>query len=111
MEKFSILLVTALIGLFAAQVQAGISTTGDVDPANPGTWTSSTWAYVGKTADGSMTINASSGVINNYGYLGYDPGITGIATVTGAGSTWTNSSLTVGQNGTGILKSKTAARC
>ena len=103
-----LLLSTAvLIGLAFCQIApAVISTTGNVDPADPATWTSdmSTWAYVGKTADGSMTINGGSDVIGRGGRIGYDPGVTGTATVTGAGSTWNDSgSLRIGYRGTGIL--------
>ena len=40
---------------------------------------------------------------NGYSYLGYNSGSTGTATVTGAGSTWTNYYLEVGYSGSGIM--------
>ncbi len=93
-----------LIGLAFCQIApAVISTTGNVEP-DPATTTSADDLYVGKIADGSMTINGASGVINHSGFLGHDPGVTGTATVTGAGSTWSNSGpLIIGERGTGIL--------
>ncbi len=91
------------------------------------TFTSSAGAsvFVGDVAQagsqtGSLTVSDSSSITNNGGllmvqnggslnhsgiaYLGDDPNEYGTATVTGAGSTWTNSSTTmVGRLGTGTL--------
>ena len=92
-----------LIGLaFCGIASADINTTGDVTP-DPATTTANDDLYVGYTADGSMTIDLASGVINDRGYLGYDTGVTGTATVTGAGSTWNSSYLNVGYSGSGTL--------
>ena len=54
--------------------------------------------------DGTLDIQNGGHVSNTSGYLGYSSGSSGTATVTGAGSTWTNSSwLWVGYEGAGTL--------
>jgi T5SS/PEP-CTERM-associated repeat protein len=53
---------------------------------------------------GTLTIQGGVTVPSNGGFLGYKSGATGLATITGTGSTWASSgSLTVGQSGTGTL--------
>lgn len=53
---------------------------------------------------GTLTITDGLSVRSSFGYLGYHPGSTGTATVTGLGSTWNNySDLTVGRSGEGTL--------
>jgi fibronectin-binding autotransporter adhesin len=59
----------------------------------------------GYKALGSLTISEGVVVSSSSGYLGYSLGSTGAATITGVGSTWTNSSaLYVGHNGAGTLR-------
>lgn len=59
---------------------------------------------VGHTRTGTLRIADAVVVTSASGYVGYYAGSTGTATVTGAGSTWTNShELCVGQYGTGTL--------
>ena len=96
------------------------------------TWTNSVDLYVGDAGSGTLTIRNGGAVSNGYGFIGADPGSTGVATVDGpphpllppsplppsspppllppplppspAGSTWTNSAdLHVGYGGTGTL--------
>jgi T5SS/PEP-CTERM-associated repeat protein len=84
-------------------VHAAITWTGNVDPTNPSTWTSSTEAYIGKTAAGTLTVNSGT-ISSSAAYLGYNSGISGSATISGANSQWTNSSyLYVGNSGSGTL--------
>ena len=53
---------------------------------------------------GTLTIRDGVTVKSGYGYLGYRNGSTGIATVSGAGSTWTTrEGFLVGYSGTGTL--------
>jgi len=53
---------------------------------------------------GTLTILDGVAVTSNSGYLGYQTGSLGYATVSGSGSTWANSScLYVGHSGTGTL--------
>ena len=92
------------VGLCASMVRGGIIATGDVDPADPATWTTSTTAYIGKTGEGSVTVDDGSDVVSNDGYLGYNSGSLGSMTVNGTGSTWTTSThLYVGASGEGTL--------
>ena len=56
------------------------------------------------TAAAALNIEAGGQVSNATGYLGYSSGSSGTATVTGAGSKWTNNSyLYVGYSGKGTL--------
>ncbi|MCC6125757.1 MAG: PEP-CTERM sorting domain-containing protein [Pirellulales bacterium] len=93
------------------------SSTGMATVSGTGSrWTNSGNFVVGNSGNGSLTIEAGGEVRNTYtynsaGYLGYNSGSTGIVTVTGAGSKWTNNSsspfdgkLYVGYNGSGALK-------
>lgn len=60
--------------------------------------------YVGRSGGGTLSIRAGGAVTNTTGYLGYDPGSTGEATVNGAGSQWINiGPLHVGHSGNGRL--------
>ena len=52
---------------------------------------------------GTLTIRDGVAVSSANGYLGYRNGSTGIATVSGIGSTWTTGDLFVGCSGTGTL--------
>ena len=68
------------------------------------TWTNSGYLYIGNSGNGTLNITNGGKVSNTYGYLGYNSGSTGTATVDGAGSTWTNSSdLYIGNSGNGTL--------
>jgi T5SS/PEP-CTERM-associated repeat protein len=62
--------------------------------------------FVGYLGTGTLTIQNGGALSNQYGFIGYDPssGSTGTVTVSGAGSSWTNSgALFVGYGGTGTL--------
>jgi T5SS/PEP-CTERM-associated repeat protein len=58
---------------------------------------------VGYKGSGSLTVAEGITVADSSGYLGYNAGSTGSATVTGVGSKWTNTSLYVGYGGNGML--------
>ena len=89
---------------FAHPAQATITWTGDVDPNDPNTWDEYTWSYIGKTSDGTLTVDGDSDLLSRYGYIGYDPNSTGEVTVDGTGTTWTNNThLYVGHEGDGTL--------
>ena len=101
-ERIVVLVMT--VGLFASMAQAGITAIGDVVPADPATWTTSTWAYIGKTGVGSVTVDDDSDLLSGYSRIGDNSGSNGAVTVSGAGSTWINSSdLTVAGSGHGTL--------
>jgi T5SS/PEP-CTERM-associated repeat protein len=93
-----------VFGLYTSIAPGGITPTGDVSPANPATWTSSTRAYIGNTGTGGVTVDDDSDLRSYYSYVGRASGSTGAVTVSGAGSTWTNSiELHVGSLGDGTL--------
>jgi len=59
---------------------------------------------VGSNKHGRLTVQSGGEVSNNRGHLGFNHGSTGIATVTGTDSKWTNSGdLIVGDSGDGTL--------
>jgi T5SS/PEP-CTERM-associated repeat protein len=58
-----------------------------------------------------LTIEAGGSVSNSDGHIGFNAGSTGTATVSGAGSNWTNSgSLFVGHSGSGTLTIEAGAQ-
>jgi len=84
-------------------VEAGVVAAGNVEPELP--WNSNTTAYVGKTADGSLTIDGGSTLSARESYLGYNPDVTGTAEVRDSGSMWNNvQSLFVAYQGSGALQ-------
>jgi T5SS/PEP-CTERM-associated repeat protein len=96
-----VLVVVLLLAGPLPMLCAAITPLGDVEPANPTTWTSSTYAYIGDTAAGTLTVDGSSDLLSYVAYMGYDSGVTGVATVDGTGSTWTGTDLYVGNLGSG----------
>ncbi len=104
----AILLVALTLELPIAQ--SAIIFTGNVEPPNPSNWNSSTDGYIGKTANGSAQVDGGSQLACGSGFLGYNSGVTGTATIIGPGSKWTVGSgswglgrLFVGYSGTGML--------
>jgi T5SS/PEP-CTERM-associated repeat protein len=91
-------------GLFwLSAAQAALNYSGDVSPANPSTWTSSTVAVIGNTGNGSLTINGGSSLAILAGEMGYSQGGNGTLTVDGSGSNWTGNALYMGYMGSGTL--------
>ena len=117
MCRFPFLTFALFAALFLANhvspAYAAIGYTGDVEAgsppvlSDPNTWTSSTTAYVGNTADSSLTVDSTdsnSHLLSGSGDIGFNNGATGTVTVTGTHSTWFNSSdLDVGAFGSGNL--------
>ena len=83
--------------------RAAIIASGDIDPSDPSTWTSGTSGYVGENSAGTLTVNGGSDLLSGNGGIGYNSGATGLVTVDGTGSTWSNSGLGIGYFGTGTL--------
>ena len=109
-------LLAALVSLLivGSLAQADVITAGDVEPGGPGTqadpWVVRGKLYVGKSGSGTLNVEAGGLVSNNFGYIGYNFGSTGVATVTGEGSQWNTGSqwnnsgfLFVGLKGSGTL--------
>lgn len=87
-----------------ASAWAAITWTGDIDPSSPPTWTSSTSGFIGKTTEGTITVDEGSGLLSKLAQVGDSSGSVGVATVTGTGSFWNNSTeLNVGNAGNGKL--------
>lgn len=96
-----------------------VTITGDVQNASigtagPGTVTvdgaGASWAssgslvYVGESANGTLTIRNGGSVTSSLAFIGNQYHATGIVTVDGAGSSWTNiTTLFVGGSGDGTL--------
>ena len=92
------------IGLCVATAQAGLNATGDVDPADPATWTSSTDAHIGETGEGSLAVTNGGTISSWTGHIGTSAGSTGTVTISGVGSTWTSTNwLYVSRGGDGTL--------
>ena len=93
MRKLCLLFVLVLVTC-ATPARATVITTGDVDPGGAGSqpdpWNAGNVLRVGHHADGTLDITAGGAVSNVNGYLGVDPGTTGVATVAGSGSQWNN---------------------
>jgi T5SS/PEP-CTERM-associated repeat protein len=88
---------------FTPKLQGATVITGNVTPALP--WNSSTTAKIGVTGAGTLTVDSGSGLTSRDGTLGVNAGSTGMATVTGAGSKWTNGpQFYVGYYGGGSLR-------
>jgi T5SS/PEP-CTERM-associated repeat protein len=102
MSVWLILLAAIFLAGTHPSARADIIPIGDVSP-DPSTWDSSTTGYIGNTASGTVTINAGSDLLSSAGIIANYPGSTGVVTVDGAGSTWTNSGLNVGNCGSGTL--------
>jgi len=99
-----ITVIILLLTTFAQPVFALIDWSGNLDPNDPTTWTSSTYAYIGKTSDGTLGVNEGDTVVANRSYIGNDPCSTGEVTIDGVGSTWTNTFfIYIGNYGDGIL--------
>ncbi|GAU86300.1 extracellular serine protease precursor [Bosea sp. BIWAKO-01] len=99
----------ALLAAAPAAFAQSVTGTGDVDPTVPGPplpdWNlGGASLTIGNTGTGMLTIENGGTVSNTTGYLGASAGGTGTVTVTGTGSTWTNTAgLVVGDLGTGTL--------
>ena len=112
MIKRTVVLLVA-VGLCLSIAQGDITPNGDVDPADPASWKTTTDAYIGKIGEGSVSVDSGSDLFSQFGYLGYETGSLGSVMIRGAGTTWTNfawtslldpSYLYVGYEGDGALE-------
>ncbi len=102
--KCAILLIAISL---TSPLAAAIYSTGDVNPADPSTWDSSTYAFIGKTGTGSVTADGDTDLFSQNGYLGYNLRSEGVVTVEGVGSSWNLSKwLSIGHMGNGKLQIK-----
>lgn len=81
-----------------------MTASGDVDPADPAAWGEFTMPVIGTFGTGGVTIDDDTDVVSFYGTLGLLPGSSGIVTIDGAGSTWTNAQgLAIANYGDGAV--------
>jgi T5SS/PEP-CTERM-associated repeat protein/autotransporter-associated beta strand protein len=103
------LATVTLLGVFALaalHASAAINLTGDVIPSPPAgdPWSVGGQLSVGDTFAGAMDVDGGSDVSNADGYVANNAGSNGTVTVSGAGSTWSNTGeLRMGNFGTGTL--------
>ncbi|MFZ5832549.1 MAG: PEP-CTERM sorting domain-containing protein [Planctomycetota bacterium] len=100
-------LVAVSLSQFSAQppARAAIVATGDVLPTNPAGWTISTDAYIGKTANGRLTVDSGTSLWSDEAYIGYENDANGTVIIDGTGSTWTIGGFWfhIGHHGMGTL--------
>ncbi|MGI8397623.1 autotransporter outer membrane beta-barrel domain-containing protein [Agrobacterium deltaense] len=95
-----------VIGGSDMEIVDGTDPAGTGAGTQPSLWTINNDLLIGEQSgdDAALIIRNGGDVTNDIGVLGVDPGASGTVTVTGAGSTWTNSDdLYVGHQGTGTL--------
>ena len=93
----------------ATPSRGAITSTGDVEPGSPATWTSATTGYIARTANGTLTVNGGSALLARTGYLGFNPGVIGEVDVSGSGSKWTATNIYDGLAGVGIVSISSGA--
>ena len=84
---------------------AAITAEGDVTPAMPPAWTSSTDVCVGNTFAGTLTVDSGDDLLSRYPrHRSLRHGATGLLRLTGPSSTWTSSAYVyAGSEGNGTL--------
>jgi len=79
--------LVVVLAVLETSAPADVITTGDVDPGGAAVqsdpWPVGGKLYVGKSAAGTLNVEAGSVVSNTYGYIGYNHGSMGTATVSG----------------------------
>lgn len=104
----TLLIFWIYLALGATESQAVITASGNVTPTypggNPDPWNTGDELIVADGSNGSLSIIGGSDVISSGGTQGFSPLTNGTITVSGAGSTWTNSAnLRIGAFGKGTL--------
>jgi T5SS/PEP-CTERM-associated repeat protein len=93
-------------GAAASQVELGIAAgdAGTLSTSGSGSLQDEGAMYVGEQGTGTLSITAGASISSSLFALGQSPGSSGTATVSGPGSTWTNSVFCfVGSDGMGTL--------
>ena len=102
-------IMLAAMGVFATPALAGITFGGDpgqVFPATPAQWNTGVQTHVGVNSlgTGTLLLDGGSTLEAWYTSIGYNPGSSGVATVSASGSALTvTGGLHVGSMGTGTL--------
>jgi len=100
-----VICVASLCVSLTSLAGAGVTWSGDIDPADPTTWTAgATDGYIGKTSSGALFITAGGAVGDWRGLIGFGAAATGEVTVDGDGSSWTHRGPSIpGQSEDGLL--------
>ena len=104
--KFSITFALSFALLLSAGITEANVSLVNVTPSNPIDWMvpgGYTIGYIGDTGNGVLTVDNGSDIYSLIGYLGYGAGMTGSASISGAGSTWDSQTLHIGWLGSGDL--------
>lgn len=102
-QFLSVCCAIAVSVLGAGDARAAVTTTGQVNPADPASW-SSTDVYVGRTENGSVSLDAGSSVSSIGFYIGSESGVVGEAALSGTGTKWNSYlQIRVGVYGSGTL--------
>jgi T5SS/PEP-CTERM-associated repeat protein len=99
---FALLAAFSLAGPLPS-VRAAFTPIGDVEPANPSTWGSTTTGYIGNTASGTLTVDGGSDLVSGTASIGNSSTGSGLVSVTGSGSIWASTYLYIGNSGSGAL--------
>ncbi len=98
------LLATVSVAASVPSARAAITPGGDVSPSDPSTWDYySTDAYIGNTANGTLTLDAGNGISSHLGYIGYESAAIGAVNISGTNSSWRTYGICVGGSGNGTL--------
>lgn len=81
-----------------------VTTTGQVNPTDPTTWTASTPAYVGQNVEGGLAVDGASRISSGTTYIGVGSQVVGKASISGDETVWNaTGALHVGDFGVGVL--------
>lgn len=77
-----------VVAASCSSAHGAVTATGDVDPADPTTWTSLTTVFVGHAGDGGLVANSGSTLESYFSYVGDEAGAFGEVLLQGAGTKW-----------------------
>ncbi len=103
-------IVLAMSVVMCASIARGAISTagsepGQISPADPSAWTSSTMPSIGDDGVGVVTVDDGSDLVSSLTVVGKQADGDGTIKVIGSGSTWTNShEFRIGSNGTGKME-------
>ena len=77
------ILAALILAVPLSSARAAFTALGDVLPADPSSWTSSTIGYIGQTSAGTLTVADGSILASGDAYLGFYSGANGLVTISG----------------------------
>ena len=107
----AVIAVVVCVCVLVPSASAAVVSTGDVSPPDPTTWTYYTFAAIGETGSGAVSVNGGDEIRSYLGYIGKEPGAVGEVTVSGPSSEWYNKCyIYAGFDGTGTLNIQNGGR-